>query len=227
MTGNNNVVIDMKKQYTPPKGLYPSPTYQLLSRNLTSASEMSAPRVIAELVVTGIRVLGKATAAAGQQAVRNFKHKPEGAPDSGPVGTGSSKNKITSQLNMSLDEAHLILNVKKDDPMEVIQKHYDSIFTANGPPTVKPETHTTPSSSAKKSSRTPTHSHYLQSKVFRALERIKAEREAEAPPPPSTPEAPIPTPASTIETSNPISKEATKTVKEGETVAPPPPPGSV
>ncbi|KIR68333.1 hypothetical protein I314_01834 [Cryptococcus bacillisporus CA1873] len=31
---------------------------------------MSAPRVIAELVVTGIKVLGKATAAAGQQAIR-------------------------------------------------------------------------------------------------------------------------------------------------------------
>ncbi|WVW86426.1 hypothetical protein I302_108474 [Kwoniella bestiolae CBS 10118] len=185
---------------------------------------MSAPRVIAELVVTGIRVLGKATAAAGSQAVKNFKHKPEGAVDSGPGGAGSSKNKITSQLNMSLDEAHLILNVKKDDAMEVIQKHYDQIFAANGPPTVKPETHTTPSSSAaKKSSRTPTHSHYLQSKVFRALERIKAEREAEAPPPPSAPESPMPT----IETSNPISKEATKNVKEGETVAPPPPPGSV
>lgn len=31
----------------------------------------SAPKVIAELVVTGIKVLGKATAAAGQQAVRS------------------------------------------------------------------------------------------------------------------------------------------------------------
>lgn len=31
----------------------------------------SAPRVIAELVVTGIRVLGKATAAAGAQAVKS------------------------------------------------------------------------------------------------------------------------------------------------------------
>lgn len=52
----------------------------------------------------------------------DFKVKPEGAPDSSPVGAGSSKNSITSQLQMSLDEARLILNVKKDDPMEVIQK---------------------------------------------------------------------------------------------------------
>lgn len=31
----------------------------------------------------------------------------------------------------------------------------------------------------------PTHSHYLQSKVFRALERIKAEKEAAGGSPPS------------------------------------------
>ncbi|WWC72259.1 uncharacterized protein I206_106221 [Kwoniella pini CBS 10737] len=185
---------------------------------------MSAPRVIAELVVTGIRVLGKATAAAGSQAVKNFKHKPEGATDTGPVGAGSSKNKITSQLNMSLDEAHLILNVKKDEPMEIIQKHYDSIFAANGPQPIKPEAHTTPQA-AKKASRIPTHSHYLQSKVYRALERIKAERQAETPPPPSS-TSETANSSTIVETSNPISAEATKTVKEGETVAPPPPPGS-
>lgn len=52
----------------------------------------------------------------------DFKHKPEGAPSSGPVGTGSSKSQITNQMQMSLDEAHLILNVKKEDPLEVIEK---------------------------------------------------------------------------------------------------------
>ncbi|GFZ51076.1 hypothetical protein JCM24511_08834 [Saitozyma sp. JCM 24511] len=154
------------------------------------------------MVVTGIRVLGKATAAAGQQAVRNFKHKPEGAPSSAPVGTGSSKSQITSQLQMSLDEAHQILNVKKDEPMDVIQKvgcgvipiasngdiddrslvsiagmrSYERIFKANGPP---PEPAPTasgkqPAGTARKKGTT--HSHYLQSKVFRALERIQAER---------------------------------------------------
>ena len=98
--------------------------------------------MIIELVVTGFRVLGKATAAAGSQAVKSgstlfvrckaelikgltrpdFKHKPDGAPSSGAVGTGSSKSQITNQMQMSLDEAHLILNVKKDDPLEVIEK---------------------------------------------------------------------------------------------------------
>ena len=42
---------------------------------------------------------------------------------------GGGKGNITSQLNMSLDEAHLILNVKKDDPMEIIQK-VRSVVTA-------------------------------------------------------------------------------------------------
>ncbi|AAW44839.2 hypothetical protein CNBG0050 [Cryptococcus deneoformans B-3501A] len=141
---------------------------------------MSAPKVIAELVVTGIKVLGKATAAAGQQAIRNFKVKPEGAPDSSPVGAGSSKNSITSQMQMSLDEARLILNVKKDDPMEVIQKHYDYIFAANSPPPPSAESIPPVKGGATgKRSKVPTHSHYLQSKVFRALERIKAEKEAE------------------------------------------------
>ncbi|KAK8853449.1 hypothetical protein IAR55_004156 [Kwoniella newhampshirensis] len=145
---------------------------------------MSAPRVIAELVVTGIKVLGKATAAAGSQAVRNFKHKPEGVADSGSGGAGSSKNKVTSQLGMSLDEAHMILNVKKDEPMDVIQKHYETIFAANSPPPPSAEPVAAAAKQAgkqqagKKASKVPTHSFYLQSKVYRALERIKAEREA-------------------------------------------------
>ncbi|WVF67347.1 hypothetical protein IAT40_002102 [Kwoniella sp. CBS 6097] len=173
---------------------------------------MSPLTTIPMLFLTGIKVLGRATAAAGQQAARNFKHKPEGSPDSAPVGAGSSKNKITSQLQMSLDEAHLILNVKKDEPLDIIQKNYDRIFAANGPPppSAKPEAHTTPAA-GKKASKAPTHSHYLQSKVFRALERIKAERgdgEGEA-----------------------VAKVAgegePKTVPEGATVtATPPPPGS-
>lgn len=52
----------------------------------------------------------------------DFKHKPDGAPSNAPIGTGGSKSQITNQLNMSLDEAHLILNVKKEDPLEVIEK---------------------------------------------------------------------------------------------------------
>lgn len=53
----------------------------------------------------------------------DFKHKPEAVQASASSGgAGSSKSQITNQMQMSLDEAHLILNVKKDDPMEIIQK---------------------------------------------------------------------------------------------------------
>ncbi|OCF44510.1 hypothetical protein I317_01582 [Kwoniella heveanensis CBS 569] len=180
---------------------------------------MSPLTTIPMLMLTGLKVLGRATAAAGQQAARNFKHKPEGSPDSAPVGAGSSKNKITSQLQMSLDEAHLILNVKRDDPLDVIQKNYERIFAANGPPppASKPEAHTTPASAAgKKASKAPTHSHYLQSKVFRALERIKAERGEEA-------EGGGPK----TEAGKVASEGEPKTVPEGATVtATPPPPRS-
>ena len=54
----------------------------------------------------------------------DFKYKPEGmdqntAPSS---SKGASSNAATMQHQMSIDEAHLILNVKKEDPMEIIQK---------------------------------------------------------------------------------------------------------
>ncbi|KAL1405926.1 mitochondrial import inner membrane translocase subunit TIM16 [Vanrija albida] len=147
---------------------------------------MSAPRAMAELVVSSIRIFGKAMAAAGKQAARNARHKPEGAPDSRPVGGGSGKNKITNDLQMTIDEAHLILNVKKEAPMEDVLKQYEAIFKANGPPAPPPEPAPgSPQAAAlaaqkarggPKAKKGPTHSHYLQSKVYRALERIKAER---------------------------------------------------
>jgi import inner membrane translocase subunit TIM16 len=117
---------------------------------------------------------------------------------------------------MSLDEAHLILNVKKEDPLEIIEKvclpalntdvskrrstdgqNFETIFKANGPPP-EPTTPAKPTASGSGSKQTPTtresrkskqpqYSHYLQSKVYRALERIKAERDSGVPPP-TTPE---------------------------------------
>ena len=40
-----------------------------------------------------------------------------------PSGSkGASSNAATVQHQMSIDEAHLILNAKKEDPMEIIQK---------------------------------------------------------------------------------------------------------
>jgi import inner membrane translocase subunit TIM16 len=114
---------------------------------------------------------------------------------------------------MTLDEAHLILNVKRGDSMETMIKvrrsritphiscqcfplqHHDHLFKINSPPP-KPDKPV-----AGKQAQI-YHSHYLQSKVYRALERLEAETKstsqeaaqesAEAPTtqPPPPPEAP-------------------------------------
>jgi len=113
-----------------------------------------------------------------------------------------------------MDEAHLILDVKRGDSMDTITKvchfsenihpalylnvslqHYEHLFKINSPlpkaeqPAAGKQTQTY-------------HSHYLQSKIFRALERLEAETklttqeeaqksgEAMSPPPPPPPESP-------------------------------------
>jgi import inner membrane translocase subunit TIM16 len=116
-------------------------------------------------------------------------------------------------MQMSLDEAHLILNANKEDPMEIIERvrpsrpyaifkvgggntdfqNFETIFKANGPPAeptapakpVASGSKQTPTTRESRKSKQPQYSHYLQSKVYRALERIKAERESGAPPPPT------------------------------------------
>lgn len=56
------------------------------------------------------------------------RHKPE-APDAGPSGSGGGSKSLTADLAMSLEEAHLILNVKKEEKMEAI---LDVSFVALG-----------------------------------------------------------------------------------------------
>ncbi|EAU91181.2 hypothetical protein CC1G_06816 [Coprinopsis cinerea okayama7 len=101
---------------------------------------------------------------------------------------------------MTLDEAQLILNVKKDATLEQVLKNYEHLFKANSPP-AKAEKPAKPA--AKGAASIPTHSHYLQSKVVRAKERWEAELkasdgqpspapEAQAPPPPPSSNAPPP-----------------------------------
>lgn len=56
--------------------------------------------------------------AAGKQAARNARHKPDAVAESS--AGGRDRSKVTTQLGMSLEEAHLILNTKKTDSMETI-----------------------------------------------------------------------------------------------------------
>jgi len=53
----------------------------------------------------------------------DFQYKPELDNTPPPrAGSSSSGTRITSQLAMTLDEAHLILDVKKEDSLEAIQR---------------------------------------------------------------------------------------------------------
>ncbi|KAI0630226.1 Pam16-domain-containing protein [Trametes polyzona] len=157
---------------------------------------MSSPKVIVQIAIAGARILGRAFAAAGRQAIQNAKYRPPGAGGTDVAGvgnatSGSLTDRLTREHRMTADEARLILNVKKEDPVEKIVQNYEHLFKANSPPEKppKPTTGKTPA---------PTHSHYLQSKVVRAKERLEAELKADlaeenAPPPPTdSPNAPPP-----------------------------------
>ncbi|KAA1471755.1 hypothetical protein DENSPDRAFT_837816 [Dentipellis sp. KUC8613] len=154
---------------------------------------MSAPKILIQILITGTQIFGKALYAAGQQAAKNARHRPQGAIGSDVAGvgnatSGSLTDKLTREHRMTLDEAHLILNLKREDAMEQVLRNYEHLFKANSPaPAAKP----TPGARAPAS---PAHSHYLQSKVVRARERIEAEakiaEEPPATPPPASGAAP-------------------------------------
>lgn len=143
---------------------------------------MSSPRTVIQIFLTGSRILGKAFLEAGRQAVKNAKHSPQANMGSDVAGvrnanSGSATDSLTREHRMTLDEAQLILNVKRDDNLEIIMKNYEHLFKANSPPVPKAE------GSKKHPARKEqlvTQSHYLQSKVQQALFRMEAERKAAA-----------------------------------------------
>ncbi|KAJ7733749.1 Pam16-domain-containing protein [Mycena maculata] len=153
---------------------------------------MSSPKVIIQIILTSTRILGKAFLEAGRQAVKNAKHSPQGAlgNDVAGVGNASSASKtdqLTRQHRMTLDEAHMILNTKQGEGIQKILQSYEHLFKANSPPP-KPPPGKQPSIIS--------HSHYIQSKVVRARERIEAEVSSPTPPVPG-PEVPPPPPPET------------------------------
>ncbi|KAJ6593822.1 Pam16-domain-containing protein [Mycena capillaripes] len=151
---------------------------------------MSSPKLIVQILLTSTRILGKAFYEAGRQAVKNAKHSPQGAlgNDVAGVGNASSASKtdqLTRQHRMTLDEAHLILNIKHGEEMEKILQSYEHLFKANSAPPKPPP------------GKQPTiisHSHYIQSKVVRARERIEAELSSSKPPTPGPEVQPSPPP---------------------------------
>ncbi|KAF7793961.1 hypothetical protein EIP86_005085 [Pleurotus ostreatoroseus] len=153
---------------------------------------MSSPKVIVQIAIAGAQIFGKAFLAAGRQAVQNAKHRPEGAIGSDVTGlrsatSGSLTDRLSREHRMTLDEARLILNVRKEDTVEKILQHYEHLFKANAPASAskaskpkagEPVKPVSASAAARKAAAPPAYSHYLQSKVVRARERIEAENKA-------------------------------------------------
>ncbi|KAJ7497215.1 Pam16-domain-containing protein [Mycena latifolia] len=155
----------------------------------TGFARSSSPKIIVQIVLTSTRILGKAFLEAGRQAVKNAKHSPQGALGNDVAGVGNANtasrtDQLTRQHRMTLDEAHLILNVKHGEEIQKISESYEHLFKANSPPP-KPAPGKQPSIIS--------HSHYIQSKVVRARERIEAEL-AQAKPETPGPEVPPPPP---------------------------------
>ncbi|KAL6305216.1 hypothetical protein BKA93DRAFT_817143 [Sparassis latifolia] len=160
---------------------------------------MSSPKIIVQIAIAGAQILGKAFVAAGRQAIQNAKHRPQAALGGDAAGvqnatSGSHTDRLTREHRMTPDEARLILNVKKDDPAELLHQRYEHLFRANSPPPLPPKP---PGSGTGRAQPGPAHSHYLQSKVVRALQRLQAEAstgEHPTPPPPPPPSSNPPPP---------------------------------
>jgi mitochondrial import inner membrane translocase subunit TIM16 len=111
---------------------------RLTSPPRTRSSFQSSPRALIQIFIVGSRIIGKAFLEAGRQAV---KSKPVSSEHLSPVRLSDAKNSpaalsdvsgvsnatgtsVTDQLTrahrMTLDEAHLILNVKHGEQMEKI-----------------------------------------------------------------------------------------------------------
>lgn len=121
-----------------------------------------AHRILWNVVVTGTQVFSKAFVEAYKQAT------------SASVKASASAARQKNVGGVSLDEAKKILGIESSSPIdqELAKKKYDFLFDVN---------------SKEKSG-----SFYLQSKVYRAMERIKAEggpSKPEKPPSPASPNA--------------------------------------
>nr|GAT57617.1 mitochondrial import inner membrane translocase subunit tim16 [Mycena chlorophos] len=133
---------------------------------------MSLPMRVIQICIATTRIVGKAFAEAGKQAAKNAKYSPQAlSSDVGGISNATSASRtdqLTRQHRMTLDEAQLILNVKNGDTPDKILQQYEHLFKANSPqPAAKRQAH----------------SHYIQSKVVRARERLDAELDIVLEPP--------------------------------------------
>ncbi|KAK6635491.1 mitochondrial import inner membrane translocase subunit TIM16 [Polyplax serrata] len=108
-------------------------------------------RYIAQIIIVGAQVVGKAFARAVRQELNASR---EAAKRSGGGRAGAKRAQDNARAGITLEEAQQILNVSKIDPEEIQQK-YEHLFSAND--------------------KSKGGSFYLQSKVVRAKERLEQE----------------------------------------------------
>jgi len=162
---------------------------------------MSAPRILAQIVMIGGGILGRAFVEAWKQAGRNIRagEGALGGSAAGAAGGGISANDTVSRrYGMTIDEACNILNVNR----ELAQQAAQGSAAAEREAMLK-ELLDNYEKMMKMNEKT---SHYIQSKIVRAKERIDAE---------------LPTMANKA-----AAAEASQgTATASSTTAPPPPPG--
>ncbi|XP_044741820.1 mitochondrial import inner membrane translocase subunit tim16-like [Chrysoperla carnea] len=104
-------------------------------------------KIIAQIILSGSQVLGRAFA-------RALKQEYEASQEAAKMrGRTSRRDPRSERAGITLDEAKQILNVETIDDPKLIEERYKKLFEANEK----------------------VGSFYLQSKVFRARERINME----------------------------------------------------
>ncbi|KAG0371169.1 Pam16-domain-containing protein [Gamsiella multidivaricata] len=124
-------------------------------------------RFVAQVLVMGTQVVGKAFMEAYRQAAANAaKNGGQHAAKSGSNASGGSKaaaaDALTRKAGMTVDEAMNILNITKDAELSKIIKNYEHLYKVND--------------------KSVNGSFYLQSKVVRAKERLEMEWAAQGNP---------------------------------------------
>ncbi|KAG0368868.1 hypothetical protein BGX24_002668 [Mortierella sp. AD032] len=132
-----------------------------------------AGRVIAQIIVMGSQVVGKAFMEAYRQAAANAaKNGGHHAKSASGGSKGAAADAVTRKTGMSVDEAMNILNITKEADLAKIVKNYQHLHKVND--------------------KAAGGSFYLQSKVVRAKERLEMEWAAEGNPIKIDSEAPAP-----------------------------------
>ncbi|XP_062514693.1 mitochondrial import inner membrane translocase subunit TIM16-like [Corticium candelabrum] len=120
---------------------------------------MALPRFLVQVMVVGSQIVGRAFAQALRQEFRTGTAARQRASETGQKAAGTKSAAANSLSGMSLQEAKQILNVELLDHQQINEK-FEHLFKVND--------------------RAQGGSFYLQSKVYRAKERLDMELKTDA-----------------------------------------------